>query len=184
MKLDKKTVNCIVLSYCGQGKYRLFDTDNSRIKIASYWDIQFFKSEFLSKKNSANFSSLTSDVGISSVDNSLPQKVFGPSAPTRAQKKIAKGNRTALNVNAARLPGKAYVHGDDGFMDTDALGDPKSYKAAHSGPHDKEWTSARLKEIETMLKLKVFKPICCKDPPEGTHLIFFEVGLQNQVRRQ
>lgn len=168
-KLHGKTIKCIVLSYGGQGKYRLFDTVNSRIKISSYRDIQFFENEFLSKQESSNLSSLTSDVCISSADTSLPPKVFGPDLPTRAQKK--KGNRTALNVNAARLPEKAYVHGDDGFMETDALGDPKSFKAAHAGPYDKEWTAAELKEIETMLRLKVFKPIRRKDVPKGTQLI-------------
>lgn len=149
----------------------MFDASEGRIRIASYRDIQFFEDKFLTKDETTIFSSLTSDVGSNALDFNLIPKVFGPEAPTRAQKRVAKGNRSALNINAARLPGKALVTGDDGFMETDALGDPKSYKAAPFGPHSEDWAKAESKELDNMLRLKVFKPILRKDLPKEAEII-------------
>lgn len=143
-KLDSKVTKCGVLCYGGHGKYRLFDATESRVKIASYRDITFFERQFLTKQETSTSSLLTSDVGIDASSTDLVPKVFGPDLPTKAQKRITKGNRAALKVNAARLPEKAYVHGEEGFMETDALGDPKSYKAAHAGTDSENWTKAEI----------------------------------------
>lgn len=191
-KLEDKISLCLMLSYAGHGKYRLYSIRKQKIVIAAGADCRFFEDKFITPEQLDEISVveavLETDINTSTlVADHVPRKTFGPELPNASEVRIMRnqtkrGNRQALNANKVSMNDAdktAQSHqnsvlqagGAEEFMAFNALGSPTSRKVAMSSKFAKQWLEAEGAELNNMKKYKVFKDTLL---PDGETAIFLK----------